>query len=269
MTKAGSSALMGVLLLGLADIFSPALAQSTQSIPLPVPAPPQRDGNMVASKLAGALAQATASGAMPAAAVANPDPTRATAAGGQAKKLDADQLAVLDRVSAYLSNIRTLVGKFVQIGPDGTRTTGDFYIQKPGKVRFEYDPPNPIEIVADGHQVAVRNSKLATQDLYALSQTPLRFLLADRIDLMRDTHVVDVSVDDVFVTVVIEEHSAIVGTNRLMLMFAAKDLQLKQWTVTDPQGYDTTVAVYDLDSGKRPDPTMFTINYDRPDHTVQ
>ena len=96
--------------------------------------------------------------------------------------------------------------------------------------------------------MVVRDRKLATQDLYPLSQTPLRFLLADRIDLLRDTNVVSVTADDVFVTVVIEEKQALIGTSRLMLMFGAKDCQLKQWTVTDPQGYDTTVAVYNLDS---------------------
>ena len=94
----------------------------------------------------------------------------------------------------------------------------------------------------------VRDRKLATQDLYPLSQTPLRFLLADRIDLMRDTNVIGVYADDVFVTVVIEERQIIAGTHRLMLMFGAQDYQLRQWTVTDPQGYDTTVAVYNLDT---------------------
>jgi outer membrane lipoprotein-sorting protein len=74
---------------------------------------------------------------------------------------------------------------------------------------------------------------------------------------------VSVSADDVFVTVVIEEKQMIVGTHRLMMMFATKDMQLKQWTVTDPQGYDTTVAVYNLDSTKKPDPSMFKINYER------
>ena len=151
--------------------------------------------------------------------------------------------------------MQQLIGKFVQVGPDGSRVQGEFYIQKPGKVRFEYDPPSPIEIVADGQSVVVRDRKLATQDLYPLSQTPLRFLLSDRIDLMRDTNVVGVRADDVFVTVVIEEKQALIGTSRLMMMFGAKDYQLRQWTVTDPQGYDTTVAVYNLDTSKRPDPT--------------
>ena len=140
---------------------------------------------------------------------------------------------------------------------------GDFFIQKPGKVRFEYDPPTPIEIVADGQSVVVRDRRLATQDLYPLSQTPLRFLLSDRIDLLRDTNVVGIRSDDVFVTVVIEEKQALIGTSRLMMMVGAKDYQLKQWTVTDPQGYDTTVAVSHLESGKRIDPNLFRIDYTR------
>ena len=111
--------------------------------------------------------------------------------------------------------------------------------------------------------MVVRDRKLATQDLYPLSQTPLRFLLSDRIDLLRDTNVVGVRADDIFVTVVIEEKQALIGTSRLMMMFDAKDLQLKQWTVTDPQGFDTTVAVSNLDSSKRPDPNLFKIDYTR------
>ena len=116
-------------------------------------------------------------------------------------------------------------------------------------------------IVADGSSLAVRDRKLATQDIYPLSQTPLRFLLADRIDLMRDTNVVGVFADDVFVTVVVEERQILGGTHRLMLMFGAQDYQLRQWTVTDPQGYDTTVAVYNLDANKKVDPGLFKIDF--------
>ena len=94
-------------------------------------------------------------------------------------------------------------------------------------------------------------------------KTPLRFLLADKVDLLRDTNVVSVYSDDVFSTVVIEERQTLGGRHRLMLMFDAKDLTLKQWTVTDPQGFDTTVAVYDLDMTKKPDPALFKINYER------
>jgi outer membrane lipoprotein-sorting protein len=182
---------------------------------------------------------------------------------GSSTAFDPKQRALLDRISLYLSSVQTMVGNFVQIGPDGGRTEGTFYIQKPGKVRFQYNPPTPIDIIADGSSVVVRDRNLATQDLYPLSQTPLRYLLADHIDLIHDTDVVSVSADDTFATVVIEEKQLVVGTSRLMLMFDAKDLTLKQWTVTDPQGLDTTVAVYNLDVTNKPDPNLFVINYQR------
>ena len=180
-----------------------------------------------------------------------------------AGKLTPEQRVIVERVNNYLSGVQTLTGNFVQVGPDGSRTQGDFYIYKPGRVRFEYDDPSPIELIADGSSVVVRDRRLATQDVYPLSQTPLRFLLAERVDLTKDTNLVSVYADDVFVTVVLEEKNGVVGTSRLMMMFSAKDMQLKQWTVTDPQGYDTTVAVYNLDTSKRPDPALFKIDYTR------
>ena len=179
------------------------------------------------------------------------------------RSFDRDQRQQLEKINTYFNSITNLTGKFVQVGPDGSKTQGDFYMSKPGKVRFEYDEPSPIELIADGDAVAVRDRKLATQDIYPLSQTPLRFLLSDKIDLLKDTNVINVFSDELFITVVIEEKSLVAGTNRLMIMFGAKDHQLKQWTVTDPQGYDTTVAVSQLDSSKKPDPRLFKINYER------
>ncbi len=183
--------------------------------------------------------------------------------GGQTTGFDGSQRQLVERVNMYLMSVTTLVGDFVQVGPDGRKATGKLYLQKPGRIRFEYDAPSPIELVSDGSSLVVRDRKLATQDLYPLSQTPLRFLLADRIDLLRDTNVISVQNDDLFVSIVIEERHTLGGTHRLMLMFDAKDLTLKQWTITDPQGYDTTVAVYNLDSSKKLDPSMFRINYER------
>jgi outer membrane lipoprotein-sorting protein len=178
---------------------------------------------------------------------------------------DGSQRPLVDRMSAYLSSIQVMSGDFVQIGPDGGRTVGKFYLQKPGRIRFEYDPPSVIDVIADGSSVVVRDRRLATQDLYPLSQTPLRYLLADQIDLLRDTNVVAVSQDPAYVSVTIEERQLLIGTSRLVMMFGAKDFILRQWTVTDPQGYETTVAVYNLDTTHRPDPNMFRISYERPD----
>ena len=259
----------GLTALVVATALGAALSASAQTVPIPVPsprkqqsAPPQSAVNEVAPRPPGAIPAASPPAVGPVVA-AGPAPIAMPVRPSETTAFDARQRALVGRVSAYLSGVQTLVGDFVQVGPDGRRTEGQFYIQKPGKVRFEYSPPSPIDVVADGESVVVRDRTLATQDLYPLSQTPLRFLLADRIDLLRDTNLVSVSADDVFVTVVIEENHTLIGTHRLMLMFGAKDFQLRQWTVTDPQGFDTTVAVYNLDATKKPDPAMFKINYER------
>src|SRR6516225_9679344 len=99
----------------------------------------------------------------------------------------------------------------------------------------------------------MRDRKLDTKDTYPLATTPLRYLLADRIDLWRETHLVSVGQDANYITVTID----------------AKDFQLLQWTVTDPQGYDTTVGVYNLDTNKKPDPSLFRISYGPFDRTAQ
>jgi outer membrane lipoprotein-sorting protein len=182
---------------------------------------------------------------------------------GTTTAFDANQRALIDRVNVYLMSVQTLVGDFVQVGPDGRRAEGKIYLQKPGRVKFEYNPPSPIELVSDGSSLVVRDRKLETQDLYPLSQTPLRFLLADRIDLLRETNVIAVSADDMFVSLLIEEKQTLGGTHKVLLMFSAKDMQLKQWTITDPQGFDTTVALHNLDYSKKLDSAMFRINYER------
>jgi outer membrane lipoprotein-sorting protein len=253
------------VVLAMACIALVAVSAAAEDVPLPTPAPRSKIGSAppAAAPPAAAVAAPAAEPAAPATKGFFPFSLSGgkNAARSQAIAFDARQRALLDKVSGYLSSVQTLVGSFVQIGPDGRRVDGAFSIQKPGKVRFQYNPPSPIDIIADGSSVVVRDRSLETSDYYPLSQTPLRYLLADRIDLLRDTDVVSVSADDTFITVVIEETQLIVGTNRLMIMFDAKTQALKQWTVTDPQGLDTTVAVYNLDTVKKPDPNLFVINY--------
>ena len=251
----------GILLAMACVIFATASAVA-EDVPLPAPRP--KPG----SSSAGSAPPSPAAAAAPAQQPASKGFFPFSLFGGnkstgssQAASFDTKQRAMLDKVSTYLSSVQTMVGNFVQVGPDGRRVDGNFSIQKPGKVRFQYNPPSPIDIIADGSSVVVRDRSLDTADFYPLSQTPLRYLLADHIDLVRDTDVLSVSADDTFVTVVIEETQVMTGTNRLMIMFDAKNLQLKQWTVTDPQGLDTTVAVYNLDAAKKPDPNLFVINY--------
>ena len=284
MRKASLALGIGVALMGFMG------AAGADNVPLPRPAPLPKTGLAAATESAprppAAISGAEAPARPPASAVAPPrkpapvvtaqvvatpaapaitgdKPGPAVVVGPNGVPFDAKQRSIIDRVNAYLTGVQSLVGDFVQVGPDGSRTEGQFYMQKPGRVRFEYDPPSPVELISDGQSLVVRDRKLATQDFYPLSQTPLRFLLADRIDLLRDANLVAVYADDLFVSLVIEERHVIGGTHRLMLMFGAKDFRLRQWTITDPQGYDTTVALYNLDSSRRPDPSLFTINYER------
>ena len=261
MTGSGARA----ILLAMACVVFATASAVAEDVPLPAPRPK-------AGSTAGSTSPGSGAPPSPPAASAQAQPVskgffpfslfgNKSAGSSQAASFDAKQRAMLDKVSNYLSSVQTMVGNFVQVGPDGRRVDGTFSIQKPGKVRFQYNPPSPIDIIADGSSVVVRDRSLETADFYPLSQTPLRYLLADHIDLLHDTDVLSVSADDTFVTVVIEETQVMTGTNRLMIMFDAKNMQLKQWTVTDPQGLDTTVAVYNLDSVKKPDPNLFVINY--------
>ncbi len=248
----------GLALLIATSVAGVATPVLSQTVPVPKPAPKARVGGAQMSAQDKAPITTGATQVPPNPVI--PDPRRNTPANVFAS-FDANQKAQAAKVSNYLSSLQSLAGNFVQVAADGSKTKGDFYIQKPGKMRFEYDAPSPIAIIADGSSLAVRDNKLATQDIYPLSQTPLRFLLSDRIDLLKDTNVVSVTADDVFISVTIEEKQALIGTSRLMLMVGAKDGQLKQWTVTDPQGYDTTVAVYNLDASKKVDPSLFKIDF--------
>ena len=271
--RAARTALALLIAASITGLATPSLAQNvatpsvttpsvTQSVPIPKPAPRGRDAGASDGQRGPMTTGATPA---PPPNPIIPDPRRNVPASIFAS-FDAIQKAQAAKISNYLSSLQTVSGNFVQVGPDGTKTKGDFYIQKPGKVRFEYEPPSPIAIIADGSMLAVRDRKLATQDIYPLSQTPLRYLLSDRIDLLKDTNVVSVTADDVFISVTIEEKQLLIGTSRLMLMVGAKDGQLKQWTVTDPQGYDTTVAVYNLDTSRKVDPGMFKIDFT--DHSI-
>jgi len=226
-----------------------ALAQ----VPPPsfVPVPPKKPAALMRTAQAGPAAAPVAATAAPA---TSPDIQVAAAANQRAAN------ETVQRINDYFNSFKTMIGDFVQVDPNGDRQQGQFYILKPGRVLFEYEAPSRIELVADGRSVAVRDKKLKTQDISPLSATPLRFLLSENFNLARNANVTGVYQDDIFATVVIEEKQPMVGTYRLMIMFDAKTMQLKQWTVTDPQGYDTTVAVSNLDTSQRPDPMLFVIN---------
>ena len=166
----------------------------------------------------------------------------------------------LAEISAYFNSIETMRGEFVQFGPDGSRTSGRFAIQRPGKVRFFYDKPSTLDIIADGGSVAVRDRARATQDIWPLKRTPLRFLLDNTLDLATDSKVTKVDVAPDLVSVTIEENTAF-GDGSITLLFDAESKALKQWNVIDSKGQETSVSIYNVKTGVAVDPDLFVINY--------
>jgi outer membrane lipoprotein-sorting protein len=179
---------------------------------------------------------------------------------GAAPAQTAEEQAALASISSKFSDIRTMNGEFVQFGPSGERTQGKFYIARPGKVRFQYDAPSTVSVVADGDSVLVHDKKLQTYDLWPLSKTPLRFLLDSNLDLTRFDKLRSVTVEPDLIQVVIVDDSKF-GGGRLTLFFDRETYELRQWTVTDDQGLDTSVAIYNVETGNRLSAELFKINY--------
>ena len=177
-----------------------------------------------------------------------------------AAALTGEQQTKLADVNAYFNSVKTMHGDFIQFGPNGERAEGKFYLARPGKIRFYYNPPSKVDIVADGKSVSVKDRKLATQDIWPLSETPLQFLLAEQIDLQSNAQVVGVSVEPDLVTVVLANDSTF-GSGKLTLIFDAESTELRQWTVTDAQGFDTSVAIYNTTVNGPTNPQLFFIDY--------
>jgi outer membrane lipoprotein-sorting protein len=171
--------------------------------------------------------------------------------------------AVVERANAYFTNLNTLVAEFTQVGGDGNRQSGTLYLQRPGKVRFEYDPPSTLQVIADGRSVAVRDRKLATQDLYSISQTPLKFLLRERVNLGQDIRITGISNDAGSVRINLEDSSTLGGTSRITLYFDPEVESLKQWRIVDAQGFQTVVVLNDVQRDRRLDQNMFRIQYEQ------
>ena len=168
--------------------------------------------------------------------------------------------ASAQQIADHFANIRTMAGEFVQFGPNGGQTGGKFYIERPGKLRFDYDTKSNFKVIADGKSVAVSNVRMKTYNIYPLSKTPLKLLLGNRIDLTGN-EVKDIQQTPDATTIKLADKS-VFGDSRLTMMFDPKTYALKQWTVTDAQGKDTTVMIFNVQEGVKVDPSLFKIDYD-------
>ncbi len=182
----------------------------------------------------------------------------ALAALPQAATAAADPVAA-QKIADHFSSVKTMMGEFVQFGPRGEQTGGKFFIQRPGKLRFNYDKPSPMRVIADGKNVVIGNVKLKTWDLYPLSKTPLSLLLSEKIDL-GNKMVRDVKQEADLTTIVLGDKT-IFGDSTITLMFDPKTFDLRQWTITDVQAKDTSVMIFNVQNGVQLDPSVFEIPY--------
>ena len=164
--------------------------------------------------------------------------------------------ADLQRISAYLNTIKSVQGRFLQIGGDGRQELGNFYLKKPGRVRFEYQKPNPNLIIADGATVAVQNADLHTTDRYPLGKSPLQLLLSDNIDLSNDSRISAVKHEEGALSMTARD-----TMGRITLSFAdsGTSLELRQWEVVDAQGSHTKIVVNEMREAADIPPGLFVI----------
>lgn len=158
------------------------------------------------------------------------------------------------------TGVKTMTGEFVQFGPKGDQTGGKFYIERPGKIRFNYDK-SPITVISDGESVVVNNKKLDTWDLYPLSKTPLKMLLSDHVDLSGG-RLRGLKNEPDAMTMVLGDKSVFADAT-ISLMFDPANAELKQWTITDAQRQDTTVMIFNVQKDVRFADNMFKIDYQR------
>lgn len=161
------------------------------------------------------------------------------------------------RVDAYLNNMHSLMARFEQVAPDGTISTGDFFLSRPGRLRFQYDTA-PLLVVADGEWVIVYDKKLHTYDRYSIKQTPIDVLLDPTIDLTRDLWVTDVKSSGGVLRVT-ARHPRAPQRGEITLIFSEQPFQLRQWVVIDAQGLTTEVTLSDLEPNVKLNPAMFAV----------
>ena len=178
-----------------------------------------------------------------------------------AGKAEAAAAAAAQKIADHFSSVQTMSGEFVQFGPRGEQTGGKFFIQRPGKIRFNYEAPSNTTVVSDGRSVVVENVKLKTADLYPLSKTPLKLLLDDKIDLS-GSKVKSVKEEEDLTTIQLADKS-VFGSAKITMMFDPKSYDLRQWTITDAQGKDTTVMIFNVKQGVKIDQALFKINTQR------
>jgi len=163
------------------------------------------------------------------------------------------------KIADHFSSVKSMSGEFVQFGPNNQQTGGKFFLERPGKIRFNYDGKSNFRVISDGKSVVILNKRLNTSDLYPLSKTPLKLLLDTKIDLSGG-RVKSIKEESDLTTIQLADKS-VFGNSKITMMFDPKSFDLRQWTITDAQGKDTTVMIYNTKEGVSFPADTFAIDY--------
>ncbi|MGH7017258.1 MAG: LolA family protein [Caulobacteraceae bacterium] len=164
--------------------------------------------------------------------------------GGAAPKDSESDQALVTSGLGYLDGLTNAQGRFVQIGPRGQESQGEVFLRRPGRARFQYDPPSDLVVVSDGHSVLVLDPRLKSFRSYPLGMTPLGPLLSRRVRLGRETTISAVRRTARGFEIAARQRKA--GKAALVLDFSARPIALIGWTVISPQGQATRVRLLDF-----------------------
>jgi len=163
------------------------------------------------------------------------------------RALTPEEQQLITDVSAHNSAIRTMVGRFLQIDTSGGRTEGTFFLERPDKVRFRYNPPSREEIVSVGRGFYVLNRQEETYYAYPQDSIPLRQFLGDKINLF-EANLVDVTNSGGYLSVTLIDET-MAGTVQVSLVFDVETKDLVQWSLVEPSGAELTFSLYDVEKG--------------------
>ncbi|WP_339335871.1 outer membrane lipoprotein carrier protein LolA [uncultured Maricaulis sp.] len=169
-----------------------------------------------------------------------------------------DRERAITGINAYLNAVETLRSRFIQIAPDGSFAEGDLALSRPGRLRLDYDEPNPLRIIADGTTVAVEDQALETVDRIPLRSTPLWWLLKPEINISEDAAIVSMESEFGFLYLTLRDPSGEME-GEIMFVFAEPNYELREWFVTDALGEITRVSLTDVQSGVSLNPRLFVI----------
>ncbi|MCP5083814.1 MAG: hypothetical protein GY948_19175 [Alphaproteobacteria bacterium] len=173
-------------------------------------------------------------------------------------KLSSKNVEQINKVSGFFNGFKTLTGQFVQVGPRGNISNGTFYISKPGKMRFEYNPPSPYLIVSDGTWVVIMNRKNKRTDHYPLSSTPLQLVLSKNVDLMKQARILGVKTEDGSIKLTLAaKNKAVPG--KLTLTYSEERSEIQEWAVIDGEGRRTTISLSEMSSGGNHAASLFKV----------